>query len=203
MRSEPRSASAKKLVSQLLRFGAVGAVGLVIDVGVFNLLRLTVLSPENLHEGPVIAKVISTSLAIIANWLGNRHWTFRRDQLARPVGEGLRFAAVSVAAMVIPLTCLWLSHYVLGFTSALADNISTNVIGLALGMIFRFWLYKVWVFAEPATGDATADAAAAAAAAAREAPLGPPQSPVRPPGSAPLRGVKAVAPIDDRTRPHD
>lgn len=199
MRSEPRSASAKKLVSQLLRFGAVGAIGLVIDVGVFNLLRLTVLSPENLHEGPVIAKVISTSLAIIANWLGNRHWTFRRDQLARPVGEGLRFAAVSVAAMVIPLTCLWLSHYVLGFTSALADNISTNVIGLALGMIFRFWLYKVWVFAEPATGDETA----AAAAAAREAPLGPPQSPVRPPGSAPLRGVKAVAPIDDRTRPHD
>lgn len=197
MRSEPRSASAKKLVSQLLRFGAVGAVGLVIDVGVFNLLRLTVLSPENLHEGPVIAKVISTSLAIIANWLGNRHWTFRRDQLARPVGEGLRFAAVSVAAMVIPLTCLWLSHYVLGFTSALADNISTNVIGLALGMIFRFWLYKVWVFAEPASGDETA------AAAAREAPLGTPQSPVRPPGSAPLRGVKAVAPIDDRTRPHD
>ncbi|WP_233245595.1 GtrA family protein [Salinibacterium hongtaonis] len=197
MRSESRSASAKRLAGQLMRFGAVGAVGLVIDVGVFNILRLTVLSPENLHEGPVIAKLISTSLAIIANWLGNRHWTFRRAQRANPVGEGLRFAAVSVAAMVIPLTCLWLSHYVLGFTSALADNISTNVVGLGLGMVFRFLLYRSWVFAEPSV-DTAADAAANP-----EPSLRAPEGPIRPPGSAPLRGIKAVAPIDDRSRPHE
>ena len=174
-----------------MRFGAVGAVGLVIDVGVFNLLRLTVLSPENLHEGPFIAKVISTSLAIAANWLGNRHWTFRREQRASPVGEGLRFAAVSVVAMAIPLTCLWLSHYVLGYTSALADNISTNVVGLALGMVFRFWLYRTWVFSDRHV------------AATPGASLGATEGAVRPPGSAPLRGVQAVAPVDDRSRPHD
>jgi putative flippase GtrA len=48
--------------------------------------------------------------------------------------------------MAIGLACLWFSHYVLGFTSLLADNISSNVIGLALGTVFRFWLYRSWVF---------------------------------------------------------
>jgi putative flippase GtrA len=36
----------------------------------------------------------------------------------------------------------------LGFQSALADNISANIIGLVLGTIFRFWGYHNWVFPE-------------------------------------------------------
>jgi hypothetical protein len=50
--------------------------------------------------------------------------------------------------MVIALLCLWVSHYVLGYESALADNISANVIGLVLGTTFRFWSYHNWVFPE-------------------------------------------------------
>jgi putative flippase GtrA len=48
--------------------------------------------------------------------------------------------------MGIGLACLWFSHYVLGFTSVIADNISSNVIGLGLGSVFRFTLYRYWVF---------------------------------------------------------
>ena len=39
----------RALVRQLTRFGAVGLVGLVIDVTVFNVLLLTALSPQLLH----------------------------------------------------------------------------------------------------------------------------------------------------------
>jgi putative flippase GtrA len=53
--------------------------------------------------------------------------------------------------MGIALVCLWFSHYILGFTSPLADNISANVIGLGLGTIFRFWSYRRWVFPKPST----------------------------------------------------
>jgi hypothetical protein len=38
------------------------------------------------------------------------------------------------------------SHYLMGLTSPLADNISNNVIGLGLGTLFRFALYRWWVF---------------------------------------------------------
>jgi hypothetical protein len=76
--------------------------------------------------------------------------------------------------MLIGLGCLFVSHYLLGFESRLADNISSNVIGLGLGTLFRFTLYKLWVFAphrgepEPAlfpTGEvATAEPVASAEA---------------------------------------
>ena len=140
----------RTLLTQLTRFGLVGLIGLVIDVSVFNLLRVTVLSPEAMHEGPVIAKVISTSLAIVANWMGNRHWTFARERRGHLAREGAEFFLVSFGGMLIGLFCLWMSHYVLGYQSLLADNISSNVVGLALGTAFRFWGYRVWVFREVA-----------------------------------------------------
>jgi len=142
----------RALVTQFGRFGVVGLVGLVIDVGVFNILRLTVLSPEALHEGPVIAKIISTSLAIIANWLGNRYWTFGRERRAHWLLEALEFGLVSIGGLLIALGCLWVSHYALGFTSVVADNISTNVVGLALGTAFRFTFYRLWVFGSHRSG---------------------------------------------------
>jgi hypothetical protein len=44
---------------------------------------------------------------------------------------------------------LVLSHDVLGLTSRLADNISANVVGLALGTAFRFLTYRRFVFPVP------------------------------------------------------
>jgi len=136
----------RALVAQLTRFGLVGLVGLGIDLLVFNVLRVTVLDTEHVEHGALYAKIISTSLAIIANWMGNRHWTFRNSRRPHWVREGLEFAAVSVGGMIISLGCLWVSHYVLGFTSLVADNIATNVVGLALGTAFRFTFYRLWVF---------------------------------------------------------
>ena len=142
----------RALISQFARFGAVGAVGLVIDIAVFNLLRATVFAPELIHEGPLLAKIVSTTIAIACNWIGNRYWTFRAHRGRQLVREGVEFGIVSVGGMLIGLACLWVSRYLLGFESLLADNIASNVIGLGLGTLFRFTLYKLWVFA-PHRGD--------------------------------------------------
>ena len=50
--------------------------------------------------------------------------------------------------MAIALSCLGFSHYVLDLRSPLADNISANLVGLALGMVFRFWSYRTFVFTD-------------------------------------------------------
>ena len=143
----PPRGQAGALFRQLLAFALVGGVGFVLDLAVFNVLRLTLFAPESIHEGPIVAKVISTGVAIAANWIGNRYWTFGQSRRTAALREGLEFLAVSIGGMLIGLGCLWISHYVLGFTSLLADNIATNVVGLALGTAFRFTLYKWWVFA--------------------------------------------------------
>jgi len=178
----------RALARQFMRFGIVGLGGLVVDVVVFNILRITVLSPENLVEGPLIAKVISTSLAIVVNWIGNRFWTFSRARGRRVIREGIEFAIVSLGGMAIAVLCLWVSHYVLGFTSLLADNIASNVIGLGLGALFRFTLYRAWVF-NPSRLDDGRDVAGGESR--------PPERAVGPRGRTPLHGVKTIATVDD------
>lgn len=131
------------LLGYFVKFGLVGLVGLVVDVSLFNLLSL---SGPGWWSEPLQAKFISTSVAIVVNWLGNRYWTFRRDKRSDVFRELVEFVAASVAGMLVTLATLWFTHYALGFDSLLADNISANVIGLGLGTLVRFALYRWWVW---------------------------------------------------------
>ncbi|MGV8877339.1 MAG: GtrA family protein, partial [Rhodoglobus sp.] len=191
----------RTLLGQFLRFSAVGLGGLVIDIGVFNLLRFTILSPDVLHEGPVIAKIISTTLAIAANWVGNRRWTFMTVGRSGARREGGKFALVSIAGMGIAVLCLWLSRYVLGFTSALADNLATYVVGLALGTLFRFALYRWWVFNPKRSPQTSVSSAASAVAGSTVS--GAPERPIGPTGLTPLRRVQTVSTVEDRAHRND
>lgn len=135
------------LLRDLLRFGMVGGLGFLVDIGLFNLLRLTLLANDHHIIGaPLIAKTISVLAAIAANWVGNRWWAFRDRRGEHPAREALAFLAVSLAGSAISLICLGLTHYLLGFTSPVADNISANVVGLGLGSAFRFIAVRTWVF---------------------------------------------------------
>ena len=139
------------LMRDVARFALVGGIGLVVDVAVFNLLRSTLLADGHVTGAVLVAKMISTSAAILTNWAGNRWWTFRTHRHARMLPEAAAFFAVSLAGSAISLLCLVVTHYLLGHTSALADNLSANVVGLLLGSIFRFIAARSWVFGGPAT----------------------------------------------------
>lgn len=137
----------RRLVPELSKFGVVGGVALVVDVGGFNLLRFAG-GNGLLYEWPLAAKVISAAAATVVSWVGNRYWTFRHQRRANAGREFLLFVTMCVIGTGLALACLATSHYVLGLTSPLADNISANVIGLALGTTFRFWAYRTHVFSE-------------------------------------------------------
>lgn len=137
-----RALADRALVRQLTKFALVGGVGFVVDTVAFTLLRLT---PVFAHS-PLKAGIISTILAIGANWIGNRYWTFGPHRSTRGGREGLEFVAVSVLGMLVALGCLAFSHYVLDLRTVLADNIAKNVVGLVLGSVIRFALYRYWVY---------------------------------------------------------
>jgi putative flippase GtrA len=134
------------VVRYALKFGAVGLLGYFVDVGIFNALSLGVFGRDHFFQSPIGAKLVSVTIATIVTWFGNRYWTFREHRRKNFLLELFEFAAVSVGGLLIGLVCLWISHYLLGLTSLLADNISTNVIGLVLGTAFRFVLYRFWVY---------------------------------------------------------
>ncbi len=137
---------------EMLKFGAVGAVAFVVDVGLFNVLTSPLWfgsgdPPLDGHEK--LAKVLSASIATVVAWLGNRYWSFRHRRQSSRGREFLTFVLMNGVAMVIAVLCLAFSHDVLGFTSQLADNISGNVVGIGLGTLFRFWAYRTFVFLKP------------------------------------------------------
>ena len=129
---------------ELVRFGSVGGLAFVVDAGLFNLLRFG--PGEILGHKPLTAKVVSVAVATVVAWLGNRYWTFAARRTENRAREFVGFAVANVVGMVIAVGCLAVSHYVLGFTSPLADNIAANVVGLGLGTIFRYLAYRSFVF---------------------------------------------------------
>ena len=139
------------LVRELVKFGLVGAVAFVVDLGLFNLLRyglrpIGVGGDGPLEAKPLTAKVVSVVVATVVAWLGNRLWTFRHRRRASAPRELVLFFVFNAVGLAIALACLAFSHYVLDLRSPLADNISANGIGLVLGTLFRFWAYRRYVF---------------------------------------------------------
>lgn len=143
------------LVREMLKFGVVGAVAFVIDLGGYNLLvfgpHLMGLLGEGqtagaLQDKPLTARVITATLATLVAWLGNRLWTFRHRRNRQATHELALFVFFNVVAMVIAVACLGVSRYVFDLHTQLADNV-TNIFGIALGTLFRFWSYRRYVFA--------------------------------------------------------
>jgi len=143
-----------RLLPQLAKFGAVGAVGVLVNLAVFNALLLTPMSAS--HWGALIATVIANAVAIATNYVGNRYWAFAKERRANVAREGVEFLIVSICGLVIPVLCVYVSRFVLGFDSRLSDNIANNVVGLALGTVFRFAFYRWWVFSPHRGGRTTA-----------------------------------------------
>lgn len=142
------------LIREMLKFGMVGAVAFVIDLGGYNLLvfgpNLLGIVGEGdnagvLSDKPLTARIISAGVATLVAWLGNRLWTFRHRR-NRPAHHELGlFVSFNLAAMVIAVACLGFSRYVLDLHTQLADNV-TNIVGIGLGTLFRFWTYRTFVF---------------------------------------------------------
>jgi putative flippase GtrA len=154
-------ASSRPTVSEATKFGIVGLTGVAVQFVSFNVLRYAgpggagVLEPK-----PITAQVIAIGLATVVTYLGNRYWTYHHRERGNPARELPIFLLLNAIAIGIGAACLAISHYLLGLTSPLADNVSGNVIGLGLGTLFRFWSYRRFVFTgsarspveDPATG---------------------------------------------------
>lgn len=136
------------LYREAIKFGIVGLLAFIVDMGSFNVLRHTVLQTK-----PTAAVIISASLATAFAWVGNRSWTFRHRRNRPAHHEAALFAGTNGVALVIQAVAIAFTNYVLDLQSLTADNI-TKVVAIGLGTLFRFWAYRRFVFAgEPIDED--------------------------------------------------
>jgi putative flippase GtrA len=132
------------LVREVGKFGTVGAVAFLIDLAIFNILLSTGTESR-------VAKTISMVVATTVAFLGNRFWTWRHSRHTHPARQYTLFFVINGVGLGISLACLTLSHNVLGdvwpvLRTQAADNISGQLVGTALGTLFRFWSYRRFVF---------------------------------------------------------
>ncbi|KAA6221494.1 GtrA family protein [Streptomyces albofaciens JCM 4342] len=153
------------LARELMKFGAVGGAGVLVNFVVFNLVR-------HLTELPVVrASIVATVVATGTNYLGYRYFTYRdRDKSGR-TKELTLFLLFSVIGLVIENGVLYVATYGFGWDSSLQSNVF-KFLGIGLATLFRFWSYRTWVFralpARKAVATAESFLAEAEAEGARE-----------------------------------
>ncbi|MFD3679561.1 GtrA family protein [Streptomyces sp. NPDC058613] len=155
----------RDLVREVAKFGAVGGLGVLVNLGVFNLIRHT----TDLQV--VRASVIATVVAIATNYLGFRYFAYRDRAQSGRTRELTLFAAFSAIGLVIENGVLYTATYGFGWDGPVASNVF-KFVGIGTATVFRFWSYRTWVFKalpeapaapEPAPGPAAAPAAQPAA----------------------------------------
>ncbi|NUU23979.1 MAG: GtrA family protein [Streptomycetaceae bacterium] len=128
-----------RMRNEVTQFLVAGGLAYAVDVAVFNLCLY-------LGVGSVLSKVISSVPATIVAYVGNRYWTYRHRERTGVGREYTMFFVFSAIAAGIQAGCVFVSNNLMGFTSTLADNISGNIVGMALGTLFRFWAFRTFVF---------------------------------------------------------
>jgi len=170
----------RHLIPELAKFGVVGGIGAVIDLGGAAVLH------GRYHEEPLTAKAISISIATVVTYIGSRFWTFRHRENQALHRETVLFFALNVVGLIIAEAVIACTTYILGFRDPIAYNLA-SLIGTGLGTIFRFFAYRKWVFLAPAP------APAAPAPAIMETASYAPWDPMREQPS-PLEWEPALAP---------
>ena len=95
----PRMVSLRKrftgLIPELAKFGVVGLIGSVIDLGGAAYLHGAV------GVGPMVAKGLSIIAATVVTYLGSRFWTFRHRVNQALLREGTLFVVLNVVGLAI------------------------------------------------------------------------------------------------------
>ncbi|MGW3286754.1 GtrA family protein [Streptomyces sp. NPDC001002] len=145
------SSGLRRLVHEAAKFGAVGGAGLLVNLGVFNLMR------HSTDLQVVRASVIATVVAIVFNYIGFRYFTYRDRDKGGRTKELTLFLLFSAVGLVIENGVLYAATYGFGWDSPLQSNIF-KFLGIGIATLFRFWSYRSWVFRALPAREAVASA---------------------------------------------
>lgn len=143
------------------RFLLVGALSTAIELATFNLFLFV------FGWDVVPAKVVSSLLALVNAYFGNREWAFRHRKGRSRLIELVLFLVVNGVCTVLGAVIVGAGAELLGTRHALLLNL-VNIVSIGIVVLVRFALYHYVVFrgspadaailGEEAAGDSADDA---------------------------------------------
>ena len=119
-----------------IKFAIVGAVGVVVNLGLFTLLLA-------MGMNKFLASPISIEISIVTNFLINNYWTFRwRKTKDRVRIKGLKFNIVSLVALGVS----YATFVVLSTAYPSVPPQVPQVIGIIPATLVNYFLNSYWTF---------------------------------------------------------
>jgi putative flippase GtrA len=136
--------------TRFLKFATVGAIGTVIDFGIYNFLNLIV------GMAPVVSQAISFAVAVVNNFLWNRHWTYPDSRTKAVHHQMVQFGLINVGGLLIRTPIIaGLENPIgmlagrLGVQAETAVVVGHNVaLAIAIGivMLWNFFANRYWTY---------------------------------------------------------
>ena len=118
---------------EFTKYFIVGVTGVVIDIGTLMFLK------ERLNFLPVIAVMVNQLIVMSYNFLLNKYWSFRNQEL--PHKQFVRYIFVSTMNYGVGVAVMYFFNHYLNFDYRLV-RIGTIVVMVPA----NFLLYKYWVY---------------------------------------------------------
>jgi len=136
------------LIHEGAKFLVIGGIGFVVTIGGADILHFDV------GLGKYTSITVATIIATVVTFIGNRYWTFRHREGKGTSHETVMFFVLNGVGLLIQYACIGMIQDVMGLQGKLWYTVA-NLIGTAIGTLFRFWSYRKWVWhAQPASPEA-------------------------------------------------
>ena len=159
-----------KEVERFLKFAVVGTVGAMIDAGTLFVLQATILPPtlKDPDWNVAVAQTIAFIMAILSNYIWNRHWTYPDSRSRSWRKQMLQFAFISFVGWVARTIWITSAHTALGdglmpiflpviqmFRHGYVPSVTAEAklgtmaawfIGVIVIMIWNFFANRYWTY---------------------------------------------------------
>lgn len=127
----------RKPIKEFFKFGVVGAIGTLINVGV--LFSLTELAKVYY----LFSAIISFFIAMTSNFILNKIWTFREEFKEGVSRKFAQFSVVSILALIFNLAFLYIFTEFFGI-----HYLISQLLAICLSLIINFIGNKLWTFSK-------------------------------------------------------
>ncbi|MDO4590080.1 MAG: GtrA family protein [Slackia sp.] len=126
-----------KLIAQIMKFGAVGAVAFVIDYGLLAALT------EIFGVNYLVSATISFTASVVFNYAASMRYVFTHKEDMSRRREFVIFVVLSIIGLLINNACMWAGVELLGLHYLIVKIFATAVV-----MVWNFVTRKIFLDAD-------------------------------------------------------